>query len=343
VTERTKPPGTLRRRVLVLVLSALGISLCVWLVTRVGAEALAEGAAVVLPWLPVLLVLELGRTFAELLSTMIVLGEERKLVSIRRLVLSQFVSSVLNTVMPAGRASGEGVKAALLAPSLGLGRALAVGAAGQAIALLANAAFAIAGALFGLSLANRPVVLTALAIYAFVTTSGAVFMVVAARTGSAGRWIVRWPRVQASLQHFDKIVRRGPSVLLAAVSAQALARLLQALQLALLLGLCGGIVSLASVAFAQALQLVGAAAGDLVPAQVGATDGAFVLAARGLGLSPTKALVVSLSLHAVQLLGAALIAAAAFVLWWREDRARRGAVHDSGHDPGGSAAELPKA
>lgn len=326
VKERAKPPRTLRRRVLVLLLSTLGISLCVWLVTRVGSEALAEGAEVVLPWLPVLLALELARTFAELLSTFVVLGEDRPLVTMRRLVLSQFVSSVLNTVMPAGRASGEGVKAALLAPSLGLGRALAVGAAGQAIALLANAAFAIAGALFGLSLANRPVVLTALAVYAFVTTSGALFMVIAARTGSAGRWIVRWPRVQASLQHFDKIVRRGPAVLLAAVAAQALARVLQALQLALLLGLCGGLVTWASVAFAQALQLVGAAAGDLVPAQVGATDGAFVLAARGLGLSSSKALVVSLALHAVQLIGAALLAAAAFIMWWRDEHTLRRAV-----------------
>jgi hypothetical protein len=301
------------------VLSVLGVSLCVGLVMHVGAEALAEGAAVVLPWLPALLLLEVLRAGAELVSTLVVLGEGRDIVSRRRLITAQLLSSVLNTVMPAGRATGEGVKAAMLAPALGLGRALAIGAAGQAIALVANALFATVGAFAALTLPQRPVVVSALFIYALVTSAGALFMALAARTGSAGRWVVRWPRVQASLRHFDEIVRRGPLVLASAVLAQAFSRVFQACQLALLLGLCGGVVSVASVAFAQALQLVGAAAGDLVPAQVGMTDGAFVLAASGMGLTSSEALLVSLSLHAVQLGGAALLALTALFFWLRRD------------------------
>jgi hypothetical protein len=49
------------------------------------------------------------------------------------------------------------------------------------------------------------------------------------------------------------------------------------------------------------LVLAGAAAGDFVPAQLGATDGPVGLAAGSLGMRSSAALALTLGLHAVQL------------------------------------------
>jgi hypothetical protein len=61
---------------------------------------------------------------------------------------------------------------------------------------------------------------------------------------------------------------------------------------------------------AEALCVVGGAAGDLVPAQLGALDGVLALGAPGLGLTAAAVVVLGLVLHAVQL-AAALVSGVA--------------------------------
>ena len=57
---------------------------------------------------------------------------------------------------------------------------------------------------------------------------------------------------------------------------------------------------------AEGIQVLGAAAGDLVPAQLGATEGAFALCAPSLQLTQASALSMAVVVHGTQLLFAAL-------------------------------------
>jgi hypothetical protein len=57
---------------------------------------------------------------------------------------------------------------------------------------------------------------------------------------------------------------------------------------------------------AQGVGLVGGAVGDFVPGQLGATDGAFALAAPTLGLALADGIAIAVMLHAVQAIWAVI-------------------------------------
>jgi hypothetical protein len=62
--------------------------------------------------------------------------------------------------------------------------------------------------------------------------------------------------------------------------------------------------------------VAGGAAGDFIPGQLGATDGAFALAAPTLHVSVADAIAVAIVAHFLQLAGAAIYATTP--LWWRD-------------------------
>jgi hypothetical protein len=230
------------------------------------------------------------------------------------------LAQTLDVVMPAGRTAAEAAKATVYAQHLGLPQAAAIATALQLAVLVANSCWAVAGYVASLSAPLSEALRVALLGFA-AAVSGLVLGVCAfAASPAARKLLARVHFVEASLQRFATLLKTAPRQLLIAVFAQLLGRSLQATQLVLLSVALGATPTFAHAAIMQAVYLVGAASGELVPAQLGTTDAAFVLAAPALGLTQASAFSASLMLHAVQLVtgGMALVAAAA--LWWIEAR-----------------------
>jgi hypothetical protein len=82
-----------------------------------------------------------------------------------------------------------------------------------------------------------------------------------------------------------------------------------------ILAAVGGDSDLDRALLAQGVNAVGGALGDLIPAQVGTTDGAFTLAAPLLGLAASASIAIAVLVHLIQAFGA--IAGVVAALAWR--------------------------
>jgi hypothetical protein len=97
----------------------------------------------------------------------------------------------------------------------------------------------------------------------------------------------------------------------------ALNRAIQVLEFGILVYAVGAAFSLGRALLGQAISLVGGSAGDLIPGQVGTTDGAFALAAPMLGISAASAVGVAVMVHCMQLFWT--LVGAALPLAWRDE------------------------
>jgi hypothetical protein len=174
-------------------------------------------------------------------------------------------------VLPAGRTAAAAIKAASLAPDREAGRAAA--AVEQSTSLVAVAA---------VSLVLAALVRGALA-YALLA-HGAIVLVLALSASVVGR------RKWRATSH-----RAAPFVLASFLAS----RVLQFAQVAALAHALG--LSASRVSSALGSILVGGSLGDVVPAQLGATDAALSFTAPQLGASPHVAAALAIALHVVQL------------------------------------------
>lgn len=320
--DSTSSPAAGRSRALrwvTWIVAALGLFGCAALLRELGTVRVTQSLQQLGPWLGWLFALEIGRVGCELLGTRTVLGSAR--VSTRRLLRGQLLGQTFDVIMPAGRASAEAVKASVYAQEIGAAHAAAAGTALQLAALVANAGWALIG--FAVSVTSalpRPLQLGLLG-YAAATTLLLGFVVLCALLPRVRRFARRVPFVHDTFERFALLIQQQPRRLLGAVGAQALGRGFQAAEIAVLSAALAGHVSLGRMVMGQAVYLVGAAAGDLVPAQLGTTDAAFVYAADAFGLTSSAAMAVTLALHAVQVAVAACAGAAALALWFGAERA----------------------
>jgi hypothetical protein len=135
------------------------------------------------------------------------------------------------------------------------------------------------------------------------------------RGGRAGRWLERTRRRFPGGTHpaapLEPHVRRRLPWRAAAVCTTS--RGVQVVQYGVILAAVGGVTSVRGAFVAHGIHLVGATAGDLLPNQLGAVDGAFRAFARsvGLGDAPARALSIAFVAHATQLLcaGACIVVA----------------------------------
>lgn len=296
-----------RRRLWGVLLAVIGVLAILWLVREAGTEALAASMDRLLPWVPLLLLLEGGRIGLELLATRAVLGPHARSVPGRALLRAQLVGNSVVMSTPLGRPAGEAVKALMLAPHVGTGRGFAVGVVGQSLTLVVNGTLALAGwagASFALSARaddGGAELVTAMAAMGAVTLGLGLGVQLAARSVAVSRAVGRIERARIFIQRF-----RDASAELSLVPTRPLllmfaSRGLQVAQFALLLYVFGTQLGLQVVLVAQGIYLVGAAAGDLVPAQLGVIDGAFALAAPLLGVSVATGIAIALAVHLAQL------------------------------------------
>ncbi|AUX41240.1 hypothetical protein SOCE26_026500 [Sorangium cellulosum] len=303
-----------RRAVLHAALGVAGLAGLAALVRHAGAAALLEALGRAAPLLPLLVVLEAARIGCEGLATRALCLPRR--VPLAELARIHVVAYPVATLMPAGRAAAEAVKAALLSPYVGAPRAAAIATANQSLALLSFAPTSLlAAAAVWQSDGASPLALAVLA-HAAVSVASGVGVAFAARQRAAFAWLARrFARAGNATAAFQEAVREHPPVPLRPLAAFCAGRALQAAQYAVLLAAVGADSGPLRALAAYGVAVIGTAVGDLIPAQIGATDGAFTLAAPLLGLSTSAAVAVSVLAHTLQAIGA--LAGIVATLVWR--------------------------
>ncbi|MET0391444.1 MAG: lysylphosphatidylglycerol synthase transmembrane domain-containing protein [Polyangiales bacterium] len=308
------------KRALTLLIALLGAAAFGYLVWRLGGAAVLASVASLGRAFPLLLLLEIGRLVCELVGTRGLLGAAGARLPFSRLLHGQLVGQALDVVMPAGRAAAEAAKAAIYARELGLPRTAAVGTALQLAALVANAVWALVGFLVSTGTTLPSGLRIGLIGYAGAMSGVVLAVLLFAASRPVRKLFRRVPTLHAILERFADLLVTSPRRLLLAVCAQLVGRGIQAVQLGIAAAVLGARPALPALVLTQAVYLVGAAAGDLVPAQLGATDAAFVYAAPALGMTQLAAFSVTLAAHAVQVALAGLSGLGAGWLWWRDAR-----------------------
>ena len=306
-----------RRHVLQILFAAAGLVLLVLLVRRVGPAALLELLRAAAPALPGVLLLEGARIWLEAAATWLLLHGRSGAGEFAPVLRAQLASYAVCQAAPAGRPAAEALKAGLLeaeAPPA-VRAAAAIGSQGLALVAVAIVSFACAAASY--RIAGASVLTWTLAGHALASGAAGLAIQLGGTRRTLGAFLrARLPRLARVTGPVQRALLRRGAFPAAPLLAHVAARAVQVVQIGLLAwALVGSVPPVLTALVANGVNLVGTAAGDLVPAHVGFPEGAMALAAGPLGLSVSVAVALALALHAVQLLWVA--AGALTPLVWR--------------------------
>lgn len=313
------------------VLLVCGIALVAWLVSSVGYRRVGSALYDAGPWLPVVVFMELGIVVTDVIATRCLLGGAARSVRTTTWVRATALAYAAGIVLPAGRAAAEAARATALAADVGLAHAASACSRVQTAALFGTALVSLAaGAATGSSSTTLALLLAGNAV---LCAGLAVAVLSIARWKRLTRWLrARWgTRDERPAVAVDRIAVAKASLVC------TLGRALQAVQYGVALGAVGGAATTRAALVAQGIHLVGATVGDVVPNQVGATEGAFDMFAAVLGFArePARALSIALVVRAAQLAlaGAAFVVATiTFERQARADEPPAAASNRGGHD-----------
>ena len=308
----------------------LGLGAVVALAHLAGAREIAQALARCAPVIPLLLLIEASRIALEARAVRDLyraLGAE---VPPSALARAHLVGYAMTTVLPAGRAVAEGYVATALARFASPGRAAAAGTLNHALAMAANALVAAACFSACLLATGLSTLTVATGLHTLLVGTLALALPVVARSrcayAAAGRAIrailgeKRAERLIRGLEAMGDASRMHAGVPWGALGAHLVARGLQAAGITVLLATIAGVRGTSALLvglLGQAVHLVGTSAGDLLPLQLGATDGGFALAAPTLGMTVADAVAAALILHGIHL--AWSVVGALVPLAWRCD------------------------
>lgn len=276
-----------------------GLAAIVLLIRSVGAEAVLRTLLQAGPWLPAIFALELCWVLVEGGALLVLYGGHMRKIPPRALVVATLIHFSTMMILPVGRAGAEVARATLLSRHVGGGRAAAASTLMQALTLMANSvvSWVCAGFVFRFT--------TSIELALLLLGNGAATLVlglgmyVAMRRARLGGFLGRrFARMTQVGPDMDAFVRESRSRHWPALGLCLAGRLVQTLQYGFILTAVVGAFSFSGTFLAQGIHLVGAGLGDVVPNQVGVTEGAYRIFASVLGLegSPEKA--VSLALLA---------------------------------------------
>jgi uncharacterized membrane protein YbhN (UPF0104 family) len=305
------PSRTQRARSLIvpIVFAAAGIGLVVFMVHHVGLATLLALMRAAAPLLPVAIALEAGRIACEVLAARalyrgILDGSPaqatRRMPPWSALLRVHLMTYGVVAFAPAGRATGEAVRAAMLARYLGGPSAAAAGTVSQALVLVATGLFSLPCALAA-HLAGAPALVGSLLLQAVVLCALGALVLLAARRREVGKLLRRFRKVEQAGDAYVAAMHALPVLPLRALALSIGSRAMQVLVLATVLFAVGAHVDLRSALVAMGAMLVGTSAGDFVPGQLGATDGALALFHTAIGATPARAIGAALLVHVVQL------------------------------------------
>lgn len=293
------PRARALRAALKVTLFALGVTAVVLLVRSVGARAVLDAVAGAGVWLPAIVALEIGFVAMDVLALRSLAGARSDAVPASTWLRSAMVAYGFMILLPAGRAGGEIARAAALGPCVGGARAAAMATRLQAVTLLANSLISLPcwAAVALASHVLEPLAWLVLGNGAVTAVLGGA-IVLASRRSGVGGWLGQ--RIAALASHgarFDEALR-DETPWAPAIAWCTAGRALQALQYGIILLAVGGTLTVTSAFVSQGIHLVGAGLGDMVPNQVGITEGAYRLFAAPLGLEDAPARAIGIALVA---------------------------------------------
>lgn len=287
------------RRHLRTALLLLGVSLLAYSIYKTGPLTILNTAKGALPFLPLIMLFNVGFYVLEALGHRQMLGAHaRRAVPISafvRAMLSGFVTSLL---FPLGRAGAEVVRASVLAPYVGTPRASAASAAFQIPAMygIGILGVAILGAAFFSLGALNPLTLAVL-VHCLVCLGFATLMLVMTRNVAVGNTLLRrFPRLTEGAKAFDKAIKSPSEDYLVGTGYCVLARVSELSQYAVVLLALSVPLSPVKALLANGIHVVGSTAGEFIPGQIGTVESSYLYFAPALGLADSSARAVSIAL-----------------------------------------------
>lgn len=282
--------------------AVLGLSIIAVLVlhsdfTAIQAALLRTG--LFFPWV---LLLEGGSLSCSVLALRVLYAEDKKVIPGLAWVRAALIGYAVMGMMPAGRAVAEATRAGLLARYVSGGRAAGAAMQSQSIVLLANAAISIPCAMALFSVVGLSLTTVAVVVNFGITVIGGIVVLRMTRSTFIREKLTRW----LNGAEFGVIPgAAGKSLLIRAFAWEFLSRLFQVVQNGVLVFAVSGAVSGGSHVLrafcSEGLYLVGVALGELIPAQLGATELSYQYSAHALGITAADGLVIALLAHAAQL------------------------------------------
>jgi hypothetical protein len=296
-----------KRRVFLRVLAALvGLGLVAYLVRGAGPERVAAVLWQAGRWLPVILALELFQVTTDFFALRSILGKRWRDIPAATWVRSSAIAYAMMTLLPAGRAAGEVTRATLFSRFIGTPRAATTSTLLQAAYLSANGILSLAACLavasrFGFEAPLALLLAGNVLSQAFIAGS----LLAILRAARIGRWLDRMRRrfVPGAKESppLDPAERR--QIPWRASLVCSLGRVAQTLQYGVILHAVGGAFSVRNAFVTHGIHLVGATLGDMLPNQLGVTDGFFRAFAGDLGFAdePARALSIAFVVRIAQL------------------------------------------
>jgi uncharacterized membrane protein YbhN (UPF0104 family) len=294
-------PERNRRWLWIAASSTVGLLAVFWIVRQAGFDATRAILARALPLLPWVLALEACRIATEVLAARDLFALLRGQVPTGALVKAQLAGYAICNVFPIGRTASEAATAGLLKSHASLPKTAAVAAIAQALHLIASAVILVPAVVAARSTASSfGLSLTILGQCVLLGAVGATLLLVAYFAPFGSSAFRRLPKVGAALEQFSTAMRQLPRFPISALAWLVVNRALQVAIIAILLRAVGASGSLAGALVAEAVLLIGASAGDFIPGQIGALEGAFAFFAAAIGTTPQTGVAVALLIHLVQ-------------------------------------------
>lgn len=283
-------------------LGVAGIVAMVILVRHVGTAALRETLGTLFAWIPLVFLLEGARITADAWRTRLLYAAAGQSIAWRVVLGAQLRAYPFGLFLPAGGAASEAYKATVLAAVVPPPLAAAVASHNQSLVLFGGfivsiPCFAVSYAVWG----PHPMTI-AVGVQALSGIGLGLGIVLVTRVRLLTRVVTFVSkRAGAAVLSYQKAVVGLPAVPLRPIGAAVVSRLTQLGQVTVLGFGVGVALGAATPLLVYGPHLVGTAAGDLVPGQIGALDGAFALGADALGVSRGAALSIPIVLHVVQI------------------------------------------
>jgi hypothetical protein len=277
-----------------LAIAFLGACVLGVLAERIGAATIVAASRPMLSYVAPLVIIEGARLCVETWGARALYDRRPRLA---RLARAQLVGYAACYLLPVGRAVGEALKARILGREVGPARAAAVAWTIQVATLAAVGATTLIGAFGALMLGARGIA-AALTLLG-VATSAAAVLVHAAVVRPAPPWLARLLPRTVALATSMRSAR--PRASWPAHVAMAASRALQIVEVGALVCVSPHGALLVRAVAGGGMHLLGASLGDVVPAQLGATDLALASGAPGLGVDAATAVAVAGVMRIAQL------------------------------------------
>jgi hypothetical protein len=296
----------LTRQLLARLLPAVvGLTVIGFLVRSAGPARVLQVLAGASSWLPLVFALEVLQLASDVVGLRWLLRRAAP-VPAGTWVRSSAASYAMMILLPAGRATGEVTRGALLARYVGAPWAATAAAQLQASYLFANGVLSLAACIAIASLlGSRSILVYFLAFNTCLMWILSAVLLALLRGEGAGRFIerirkrfVRGVATAAPLEPGARRILPWRSALTSIFSRSA-----QVVQYGVLVAAVGGAASVRNAFIAHGIHLVGATAGDVLPNQLGAVDAAYRGFAGVIGFAdaPARALSIAFLAHVVQL------------------------------------------